>query len=105
MEQKGLQMHFKEIFQLLTKILWENLFITPSEQESLLWLKKRLQFLDMGMKTDWREQKKSSEYKMVWLALKYRSDCTAVIHCHSVYLTSIFNAWRTVDPKCHEEFL
>ena len=104
LEEKGFTNAFQGNISIIDRNLGK-LFITPSGTRKLTLTEEEVAVLDMDGKQLEGSVKKSSEYKMHLAALKYRQDCTAVIHCHSVYLTAFSMLGETVDPKCHEEFL
>ncbi|WP_294466235.1 class II aldolase/adducin family protein [uncultured Anaerofustis sp.] len=104
LEEKGFTNAFQGNISIIDRNLGK-LFITPSGTRKLTLTEEEVAVLDMDGKQLEGSVKKSSEYKMHLAALKYRQDCTAVIHCHSVYLTAFSMLGETVNPKCHEEFL
>ena len=104
LEQKGFTNAFQGNISIIDRDLGK-LYITPSGTRKLTLTEEELAVLDLDGKQIEGCVKKSSEHKMHLVALRYRPDCSAVIHCHSVYLTAFSMFGKTVDPKCHEEFL
>lgn len=66
-----------------------KLYITPSGKRKLFLTEEDIAVLDFETEEQIEGNfKASSEYRLHKAALQVREDCTAVVHCHSPYLTA-----------------
>ena len=76
-----------------------NIYITPSHKAKYFLTPEQICVIDPNGEQIGGTEKKSSEFYLHQAAYQARPDVTAVIHCHTPYLTAYALAYRDFVPR------